>query len=182
VLWSLDTRLELLHLLLKRGHIMQVRYWMWMVMSLVLVLGAVQTRWQSAWAEQTSAQQDHQHASPHGGQVVTAGKYHLELVVQEHRTVQVYLYDDTLKPVMVPTSEATLYLRLPGTKNHTLMLKAVGGETATSWATTTDVLRDAPAFEAALRVALDGELRNIRFTYKDEHTHKEGQPGAPHQH
>ena len=74
--------------------------------------------------------------SPHGGQMVTAGTYHLELVVQEHQTVQVYLYDDALKPVTVPTPEATFYLRLPGNKNHTLTLKAVGGETATSWATT----------------------------------------------
>ena len=158
---------------------MQVRNWRGMVLSLTLVLGAVVTHWQSAWAQQTPGQQDHHHASLYGGQVVAAGKYHLELVVQEHQTVQVYLYDDALKPVMIPTPEATFYLRLPGNTNHTLTLKAVGGETATSWATTTDVLRDAPTFEAALRVALDGEPRNIRFTYKDEHAHKEGQSGAP---
>jgi hypothetical protein len=36
-----------------------------------------------------------------------------------------------------------------------------------------------PTFEAALRVALDGEPRNIRFTDKDAHTHEEGQSGAP---
>ena len=161
---------------------MQVRNWIEMVLSLTLILGAVETRWQRAWAQKTPDQQDHHHASPHGGQLVTAGTYHLELVVQEHQTVQVYLYDDALQPVTVPTPEATLYLRLPGNKNHTLTLKAVGGETATSWATTTDVLREAPTFEAALRVALDGEPRNIRFTYKDEHARKEGQSGAPHQH
>jgi hypothetical protein len=117
--------------------------------------------------------------------VVTAGKYHLELVVQEHQTVQVYLYDDALKPVTVPTPEATLYLRLPNNKNHTLTLKAVGGDTATSWAATTDVLRDVPAFDAALRVALKGEPRNIRFTYKDEPkdqpANKMGHTGGKHQ-
>jgi hypothetical protein len=161
---------------------MQGRNWMWIVMSLTLILGSVATHWQSAWAQKPSRQQDHHHASPHGGQMVTAGTYYLELVVQEHQTVQVYLYDDALKPVTVPTPEATLYLRLPGNKNHTLTLKAVGGETATSWAATTEVLRDASTFEAALRVALDGEPRNIRFTYKDEHTHQGGQSGAPHKH
>ena len=161
---------------------MQVRNWIGMVISLTLVLGAMETRGPSAWAQQTPDQQDHRHGAPHGGQMVTAGTYHLELVVQEHQTVQVYLYDETLKPVQVPAPEATLYLRLPGNKNHTLTLKALGGETATSWATTTDVLRDAPTFEAALRVALDGEPRNIRFTYKDDHSHKEGPSGTPHKH
>jgi hypothetical protein len=161
---------------------MQGRHWIWIVMSLTLALGAVETRWQSAWAQHTPGQQDHHHASPHGGQVVTAGKYHLELVVQEHQTVQVYLYNEDLQPVRVPTPEATFYLRLPGNKNHTLTLKAVGGDVATSWATTTDVLREVPAFEAALRVALDGEPRNIRFTYKEAQTHKEGQSGGPHKH
>lgn len=159
---------------------MRLRNWMWMVVGLTLVLGSVETRWRDAWAQKPDDQKDHQHASPHGGQVVTAGKYHLEMVVQEHQTVQVYLYDDNIKPVTVPTPEATLYLRLPGNKNHTLTLKAIGGGTATSWAATTDVLRDVPAFEAALRVALEGEPRNIRFTYKDEH--KKGQPGSSHGH
>jgi len=135
---------------------MQVRNWIGMVISLTLVLGAMETRGPSAWAQQTPDQQDHRHGAPHGGQMVTAGTYHLELVVQEHQTVQVYLYDETLKPVQVPAPEATLYLRLPGNKNHTLTLKALGGETATSWATTTDVLRDTPTFEAALRVIRPG--------------------------
>ena len=158
---------------------MRLRNWLWMVVGLTFVLGSVETRWQDAWAQKPPAQ-DHQHASPHGGQIVTAGRYHLEMVVQEHQTVQVYLYDDNRKSVPVPTPEATLYLRLPGNKNHTLILKAAEGGTATSWAATTDVLRDVPAFEAALRVALEGEPRNIRFTYKDAHAHKTGPPESPH--
>lgn len=150
---------------------MRIRNWIGMVVGLTLVLGPGGPRWYVSGAEQSPPQQEHQHAAPHGGQIVTAGRYHLEMVVQEHQTVQVYLYDNALQPVTVPTPEATLYLRLPGNKNHTLTLKAVGGSTATAWAATTDVLRDVPAFEAALRVALEGEPRNIRFTYKDEHTH-----------
>ena len=65
--------------------------------------------------------------------------------------------------------EATLYLRLPGNKNHTLTLKAAGSGAESAWATTTDVLHDVQMFDAALRVTLDGESRNIRFTYKDAH-------------
>jgi len=129
-----------------------------------------------AWAQKAHNQQEHQHASLHGGQMVTAGKYHFEMLVKDHTTVQVYLYDDNLQPVALPTPEATLYLRLPGNKNHTLTLKAAESDAESSWATTTDVLHDVQTFEAALRVTLEGESRNIRFTYKDA-------PGdAPHKH
>lgn len=150
--------------------------------SLLCLLGATPAPWQMAWAQKLHTQQEHQHTAPHGGQLVTAGKYHLELVVQNHQTVQVYLYDEASKPTTVPTPEATLFLRLPGNTQHTLTLSAVGGPAATAWAATTDVLRDVPAFEAALRVELDGEARNIRFTYKVGHPHKEGQPDTPHKH
>ena len=160
---------------------MRLRNWMWLVVGLTLVLGPIGPCWYVAGAEKSPQQQEHQHASPHGGQVVTAGRYHLEMVVQEHQTVQVYLYDENQKPVTVPTPEATLYLRLPGNKNHTLTLKAVGGGPATSWAATTDVLRDVLAFEAALRVALAGEPRNIRFTCKDEHADIGGHTEGKHQ-
>lgn len=146
------------------------------------LLGVVAIPWQEAWAQPAQEQKAHQHTTPHGGQMVTAGKYHLELVVQNHQTVQVYLYDEASKPVTVPTHEATLYLRLPGNKQHTLTLSAVGGSAATAWAATTEVLRDVPTFEAAFRVALDGEARNIRFTYTTDAAHKDGQPGAPHKH
>jgi hypothetical protein len=168
-------------LLLRKGETMRGRNGMWMVLGLMLGLSPLGLGGPRAWAQTPPPQQEHHHASPHGGQVMTAGKYHLELVVQEHQTVQVYLYDNALQPVTVPSPEATLYLRLPGNKNHTLTLKAVGGSTATSWVATTDVLRDVPAFDAALRVALEGEPRNIRFTYKDEHGDKGGHTGGQHQ-
>jgi hypothetical protein len=122
-----------------------------------------------AWAQKAHNQQEHQHASPHGGQMVTAGRYHFEMLIKDHKAVQVYLYDDNLEPVAPPAPEATLYLRLPGNKNHTLTLKAGGSSAESAWATTTDVLHDVQTFDAALRVTLDGESRNIRFTYKDAH-------------
>ncbi len=40
--------------------------------------------------------QDHAHASPHGGEVVTVGKYHYELLSQG-KEVRVYLLDRKLK-------------------------------------------------------------------------------------
>ena len=155
---------------------MRWQSWLWTVVGLTLVLGPMAMSRHVAWAQKAQDQKDHQHASPHGGQMVTAGRYHVEMVVKDHNTVQVYLYDDNLQPVALPTPEATLYLRLPGNKNHTLTLKAAGSGAESSWATITDVLHDVQTFEAALRVTLAGEARNIRFTYKDA-------PGdAPHKH
>ena len=148
---------------------MRVRSWLGTVIGFMLVLGPMETSCYVAWAQKAQNQQEHQHASPHGGQMVTAGKYHFEMLIKDHKAVQVYLYDDNLKPVALPTPEATLYLRLPGNKNHTLTLKAGGSSAESAWATTTDVLHDVQTFDAALRVTLDGEARNIRFTYKDAH-------------
>ncbi len=148
---------------------MRWQSWMWAVVGLTLVLGPMAMSRHVVWAQKAHNQQEHQHASPHGGQMVTAGKYHFEVLIKDHKAVQVYLYDDNLKPVALPTPEATLYLRLPGNKNHTLTLKAAGSSAESAWATTTDVLHDVQTFDAALRVTLDGESRNIRFTYKDAH-------------
>ena len=148
---------------------MRWQSWLWTGVGLTLVLGPMAMSRHVAWAQKAHNQQEHQHASPHGGQMVTAGKYHVEVLIKDHKAVQVYLYDDNLKPVALPTPEATLYLRLSGNKNHTLTLKAVGSGAESSWTATTDVLHDVQTFEAALRVTLNGEARNIRFTYKDAH-------------
>ncbi|MGE3537868.1 MAG: hypothetical protein AB7N91_10600 [Candidatus Tectimicrobiota bacterium] len=161
---------------------MRFQHRMWLLVGCLCALGAVETPWQNTWAQPAHAPKEHLHEAPHGGQIATAGKYHLELVLQNHQTVQVYLYDETFKPATVPRPEATLYLRLPGNKQHTLTLTAVGGTAATAWTATTDLLRGVPAFEAALRVALEGEARNIRFVYPGGHAHREGQPGVPHKH
>jgi hypothetical protein len=155
---------------------MRLQNWVHLVVGLTLVLGPLVMSHRVAWAQKAHNQQAHQHASPHGGQMVTAGKYHVEVLLKDHKTIQIYLYDDTLHPVALPTPEATVYLRLPGNKNHTLTLHATGSGAEAFWVTTTDVLRDVQTFEAALRVTLEGETRNIRFTYKDAHG------SAPHTH
>ena len=87
---------------------MRLQSWLWTVVGLTLVLGPVAMSRHVAWAQKAHNQQEHQHASPHGGQMVTAGKYHVEVLVKDHKTVQVYLYDDNLKPVALPTPEATV--------------------------------------------------------------------------
>lgn len=120
-------------------------------------------------------QREHPHAAPHGGQMVTAGKHHLEIVVKDHQEVQVYLYDDNSRLIPVPVQQATLYLRLPGNKRQTLTLEAKGSGTA-SYLTTTADLHDVHTFDAALRIALDGEVRNLRFTYQED------DDGAQHKH
>ena len=47
--------------------------WMWTVVGLTLVLSPMAMSRHVAWAQKAHNQQEHQHASPHGGQMVTAG-------------------------------------------------------------------------------------------------------------
>ena len=121
-----------------------------------------------ARADQGQHQDEHQHAAPHGGQMVDAGHYRLEIVFKEHQTIQVYMYDDNSQPMAVPVQQATLYLRLPGNQRQTLTLEAAGSGTG-SYLTTTADLHDVQSFDAALRIALDGEPRNLRFAYQEKH-------------
>lgn len=159
---------------------MHWNHWRRLIVGLPMLVSFLEPGSYGLAAAQATHQSDHQHGAPHGGQVVTTGQYHLEMVVKDHKTVQVYLYDNNLQPVPLPTPEATLYLRLPGNKNHTLTLTAIGSGVDASWATTTDVLHGVPTFEAAVRVALAGEARNVRFTYKDAHQHEHGNQGGKH--
>ncbi|MBM3226352.1 MAG: hypothetical protein FJZ47_21525 [Candidatus Tectomicrobia bacterium] len=140
--------------------------WFSIGMGVTIMVSMGVTERPSVWANKVQSQHDHQHTAPHGGQVVEASKHHLELVVQDHAIIKVYLYNEAMQPVALPTPEATLYLRLPGNKNHTLTLSATGSGTEAAWTVRTEVLQHVSAFEAALRVSLAGETRNVRFTYK----------------
>lgn len=155
---------------------MHWHHWLGTVIGIACLLNTGALGPQIAWGQKATHPQDHQHSSPHGGQVVEASKHHLELVVKDHTMIQVYLYDEQMRPVALPTPEATLYLRLPGNTNHTLTLTATGSGAEAAWTTRTDALQHVSTFEAALRVTLAGETRNIRFMYKGAYG------SAPHQH
>lgn len=128
-----------------------------------------------AWAAKGQHQDDHAHAAPHGGKMISAGTYHLEVVVKDQKMVQIFVYDNNSKPIEVLVQQATLYLRLPGNKRQTLTLKTMGSGPESYLAATVD-LHDVHSFEAALRIALDGQPRNLRFSYHQEDA------GKPHAH
>lgn len=139
-----------------------MRRYMIFVGSLVLFLGI-------AYAEKTHDGHEHAHKAPHGGHMLTVGNYHLEVVLQDHTLLQVYLYDAALQPLPLPTPEVTLYLRLPGNRQHTLTLQADGSGPEAAWSTQTELLREIHDFQGALRLTLDGDTKNIRFTYAADH-------------
>ena len=150
-----------------------------MILTILLITIGLTLSIRTAWADKGQHQDEHQHAAPHGGQMVDAGRYRLEIVVKKHQTIQVYMYDDNAQPMAVPVQQATLYLRLPGNQRQTLTLKAVGSGAGSYLAARAD-LHDAHTFDAALRIALDGEPRNLRFTYQGEHAETPHAQGRTH--
>ncbi len=147
-----------------------------MILTILLITVGKGPGVRMAWANKHQRPDAHQHAAPHGGQLVSTGRYHLEIVIKEHQTVQVYIYDDSLQPMAVQAQQATLYLRLPGNKRQTLTLEARVSRTASYFTAIAD-LQDVHTFEAALRISLDGEPRNLRFTYRGEHIGTPHKPG-----
>ncbi|MEE8302650.1 MAG: hypothetical protein V3S24_09475, partial [Candidatus Tectomicrobia bacterium] len=97
-----------------------------MILTILLITVGLGRGVRMAGANQHQRPDAHQHAAPNGGLMVSTGRYHLKIVVKEHQTVQVYMYDDTLQPMAVQAQQATLYLRLPGNKRQTLTLEAMG--------------------------------------------------------
>ena len=77
---------------------------------------------------QVSAQQEHGHEAPHGGQVRTMGDNHVEFLVIEGMDnkahIIIYLLDKSLKPVPVDKVEGVVYLTLPDKSKQTLKLVA----------------------------------------------------------
>ena len=135
-----------------------------LVVTLGLVIGAGMPL---AWAEEAN----HPHKAPHGGQMVSAGTYHLEIVIKDHQHLKIYLYDNNLKPLAGLASQATLYLRLPGNKRSTLTLSAKG-KGPKSYLAAKHEFGDIHSFDAALRLPLSGKNRNLRFSFHQEDNHK----------
>ncbi|WBO86791.1 heavy metal-binding domain-containing protein [Hymenobacter yonginensis] len=72
-----------------------------------------------------AAGETHAHASPHGGTVRTAGKYHLELV-QQAGQLQVYLLDDNEKTLPVTRATGTAMLLSAAGKTSSVKLLPTG--------------------------------------------------------
>ncbi len=157
-------------------------------MKAITLIGAVVTTLAVTFAGSAAAQ-EHAHGSPHGGQVRTVGKYHLEAVVKDSM-LQVYLLDDKEKS-LPPPKEGRAVLQM-GKAKHELKLAASG-----------DMLMAELPPEAAKHLAqpnargvavvtltLDGKPQSVRFSLGSEKpavganpagAHKETKPGA-HEH
>lgn len=108
---------------------------------------------------------DHEHASPHGGTVKTAGGGHLELVT-EHTGFKVYVLDENEKPLPVQSLSGAQAIVQPD-----------GGAATTIPLTPMDdhlhgVLPEGTlSYTAAVSVPVAGETRSAQFTVGlDSHT------------
>lgn len=118
---------------------------------------------------------EHAHPSPHGGQVVTAGKYHFELVVHSDE-VHIYLLSDTMKPLPVKEVTGTIQVVASGSSAQRADLKA---ETDALEAKLD--LSKLDKFVALVTVVIDGKPQSARFAVeRDGAHHGDGTPSSHH--
>jgi hypothetical protein len=133
------------------------------------------------------AQEDHAHGSPHGGQVKTAGKGHVEALLKADKLV-VYVLDEKEQTV-TPPKEAKAVL-LAGKGKQDLQLAASGDALEVSLPD--DVRKQLAAAQgkatAIVTVSVGGSTQSVRFTFKGPTPAKGGEPpgsgspGSGHQH
>lgn len=103
---------------------------------------------------------DHAHHAPHGGAVRTVGKYHYELLAKTDK-LQVFLLDDTLKPLPTAGITGQAIVQVPGKGKQTVTLSPKGDrfEGAATLAGT-------KTFVAIVSLKLDGKNQSARFKYQ----------------
>ncbi|MDY7229846.1 hypothetical protein [Hyalangium rubrum] len=110
------------------------------------------------------AQEDHAHGSPHGGQVKTAGKGHVEALLEADKLV-VYVLDEKERTV-APPKEAKAVL-LVGKGKQELQLSARGNALEASLPD--DVRKQLTAAQgkatAIVTVSVGGTTQSARFTF-----------------
>lgn len=118
------------------------------------------------WAHEghDHAATEHGHKAPHGGQVVSAHPYHVELVTQPNR-FQVYLLDDHLKPVSTTGRKGEALLQFGG-KTRKLTLHAIGNRFEGDLD-----LAKVGSYVAVVSMTVDGKLVRGRFASKGEARH-----------
>lgn len=107
----------------------------------------------------------HSHTTPHGGEIVEVAEHHIEFKAVPSGTISVWVLDENLKPTTVP-GEASVTLMPEAGAPQTLPLKpdpSTGGLTArfdpARWS----------AFQAVVRVPIEGKPHNVRFQYPARH-------------
>ncbi len=73
------------------------------------------------------AQEGHKHGSPHGGEVKTAGGFHMEAVIKGS-ILTIYLLDGNEKPMTISGATASALIQTADGKTSTVILRANGKE------------------------------------------------------
>lgn len=144
--------------------------------SAVLALGLI------ALGGRAFAEEGHAHKSPHGGQVKTIGKHHVEALIKDGNFIA-YLLDEKEKTVK-PPDEARTVLQIRKAK-HDLQLKAMGDEhlMANLGDEANKQLGDAKGKAVAIvTITIDGKPQSVRFSFsgaaaKAAAHHEEGHSG-----
>lgn len=114
---------------------------------------------------------EHSHLSPHGGQVVSAGKYHFELVVHEGE-MHLYPFSEDMTPLPIKGIIGNIEILVPGQVNRRAELKP-GSDALEA---TLD-LAGVPKFIAAVTLVIDGKALTPRFSI-DFRAHHRSEQGA----
>ena len=121
-----------------------------------------------------AAQETHGHKAPHGGIVITVGKYHYEMVV-EPKAVSVYLLDDKEQTLSISEVTGNAIIQIPGEKPQTVKLTA-----SRDHLNANVDLESIEKFVALVSLKIDGKTRIGRFSYQkpvghQEEGHEEGE-------
>lgn len=108
--------------------------------------------------------QDHAHAAPHGGQVITVGSYHYEMLVKPGE-IQLYVLDEHLKTLPIKDMQGTLLVQFPDKTKKNVNLEPAGEYFRA-------VVETGPAksFIAIASVAIAGKTQTGRFSHSDKKT------------
>lgn len=120
----------------------------------------------------TSAPGDHAHASPHGGQVATAGNYHIELLVHSDE-VHVYLLSEKLETLPVKDVSGTIEVLASGAEARRATLRPAG-EALTAPIDTSKLAK----FVALVTLTIEGKAHSARFSI-DTGAHRHGTAESP---
>lgn len=118
---------------------------------------------------------EHAHGSPHGGQAVTAGQYHFELVAQPDG-LRVYLSDEHMKPLPIKDVTGNVQV-VAGAQTQKAELVA-GQDTLEARLD----LSKLEKFVAVVTLVIAGQTQSARFAVdRAAHQHQKGAP-AEHPH
>ena len=142
-----------------------------MIRATTLAVGSLIFVGLAFFSGNAAAQQEHAHESPHGGQVLTMGDYHVEFLVVEGKDdkgyIVVYLLDKNLKPVPVDKVKGRVYLTLPDKSKQTLKLAVTKGPAKkdVSHFKAEVNLKGVDSFDSVVSLKMGDKRKNHRFKY-----------------